>query len=88
MSRQFNNGTCSCWKKLGKELEKHNTQLVTDFSFRGHRYLNVSVAKVDSKKRLPAKRVFASFCPFCGEHLKLPKEKKKRVQTGCIGKGK
>lgn len=69
MSRQFKNGTCSCWRKVNNTLKEHNTQLSQSFTISGHMYLNVATEKIEKSRKQP-KAIIASFCPFCGQKLK------------------
>jgi len=63
MSRQFNNGSCSCWKQVDRNIAKHGMSLSYVVSVTGHKYLNVA-------KTLT---IVARFCPFCGAKLKEPR---------------
>jgi len=69
VSRQFKNGTCSCWKPLQKELGKQGTGLELAFSLTGKFYLQVQTMRTDGKRKPPV-RVVCSHCPFCGAKLK------------------
>ena len=72
MSRQFKNGTCSCWKQVDERLSKEGTALVKALTFHGHQYLELWTERIDTKRK-PPHRVVASFCPFCGSKLKETK---------------
>ena len=70
MSRQFKNGSCSCWKDVDKQLSKQETGSELDlfFTFSGRVYVKVATYRTDNKRK-PPKTVLASFCPFCGKKL-------------------
>ena len=70
MSRQLKNGKCSCWAKVNKELGKHETALTYAWGMGGTTYLEVATHYDGEKNRGIAKKMFASFCPFCGGKLK------------------
>jgi hypothetical protein len=73
MAKQYKNGKCSCWAKVDRELQKHGCKLSTGFSFDGHNYLSVETYRVQAETRrrvVAPKKVYASFCPFCGGKLK------------------
>ena len=72
MSRQFKNGTCSCWKQVDKLLDKEGTALVKTLTFHGHQYMELLTERIDQRRTQP-KRIVASFCPFCGKKLNEPK---------------
>jgi hypothetical protein len=69
VSRQFKNGTCSCWKKVDANLGEKGTRLERLFSIGDHQYLAIATERMDGK-RSPPRRIVASFCPFCGSKLK------------------
>ena len=69
MSKQFKNGTCSCWEQCNRELAKHNARLSGSFSLSGHDYLNVATENIVKSRNRP-KTVVASYCPFCGKKLR------------------
>ena len=79
MSRQFKNGKCSCWDRLNKILKGHNAELDISFNFIGEHFLNITTNKINSRLKGNKKRVFASFCPFCGCKLKRKHEKEKQA---------
>jgi hypothetical protein len=58
---------CDCIKTTNAHLLQHNTRIMLPML--GPQLPFVETMKVDSKKRgLPVK-MFASYCPFCGEKL-------------------
>lgn len=69
MSRQFKNGKCSCWKKIDKQLREDDSCLDFSWDFSGKTYLNIATHRTDGNRRKTAKRVLASYCPFCGSKL-------------------
>jgi hypothetical protein len=69
MTRQFKNGSCSCWRQCDKELAKGGTELDVAFSWDGHQYLPIKTIRIDGKRN-PPKTVLCSYCPFCGAKLK------------------
>jgi hypothetical protein len=69
MTRQFKNGTCSCWKPFQKKLDEQGTDLELAFSLSGKVYLQVQTMRTDGQRKPPV-RVVCSHCPFCGEKLK------------------
>lgn len=69
MSRQFKNGTCSCWKQVDEQLGKEGTALVKAVSFMGQLFLELRTERIDEKRK-PPHRIVATFCPFCGKKLK------------------
>ena len=75
MSRQLKNGKCSCWAEVNKQLDKQgtNSELSQSFTFTGHHYLQVRTENKVKSRKSP-KTVLASYCPFCGEKLKEPKD--------------
>lgn len=73
MSRQYNDGRCSCWKRVDKLLgERDGAKLSITFTLTGHHYLQVKTEKISKSRKAP-KLILASYCPFCGEKLKEPK---------------
>jgi hypothetical protein len=65
---------CDCVKLSNEELAKHNTRLELAFTMTGVMpNVLISTEKVDTKKRAGPIRLFAAFCPFCGEEYK-PRE--------------
>lgn len=64
---------CNCIKMANKALAEHNTAVETvstitaDGKFRER--LCVPTSRINTKKRGTPMRVFASFCPMCGEAL-------------------
>lgn len=69
MSRQYKDGSCSCWKSVNKTLEELGGRLSERFSLSGHRYLSIETEKINSSNRNKPAAV-ASYCPFCGNKLK------------------
>jgi len=65
---------CKCIEQFNKQMAEHNTRIVIPFMVnmdtgeksRPDQPL-VTTEKIDSSKRGSAKKVMASFCPFCGE---------------------
>lgn len=66
---------CDCVRKVNKLLAEHNTVVedCTVFSKAGkvESRLCVPTVRIDTKKRKGPMRVFASFCPMCGEKAAL-----------------
>jgi hypothetical protein len=67
---------CGCIKLVNRELAKHNTEVetITTFTVNGklRERLCVPTTKMDKKKRGPALKVFATYCPMCG--VEIPKD--------------
>ena len=63
---------CNCVTLANRELAKHNTEIcrVDTISMKTgqfERRMTVPTTKIDSRKRGTAMKVFATFCPMCGE---------------------
>lgn len=66
---------CNCINDTNKALAKlgNNTKLDIPIIFNARDGLNVAkqcsvlTARIDDHKRKPPARLFASYCPFCGE---------------------
>jgi hypothetical protein len=64
-----------CVVEVNEHLGKFNTRLDIGLSFtlsnieQEREVIMVATAKLDSKKRTSARKVFATFCPFCGAKL-------------------
>ncbi len=63
---------CDCFTKVNRLLREHNTaiDLVNVISMKTgnfERVMCVPTTRIDTKKRKGPLRVFASFCPMCGE---------------------
>jgi hypothetical protein len=63
---------CDCRQWMDAKLKEHNGRLAVgiivgrdSLSLKGH--LCVETEKLDKTKRKPVPKVFATFCPFCGE---------------------
>ena len=62
---------CDCLKQVNKDLAAYNGKVATSVFVTEDIGLKIRVLiateKVDKKKRKPAPRLPAAFCPFCGE---------------------
>lgn len=68
---------CDCVKLVGEALKETNTELAIEFriNFETRKtsiWPTIATRKRDSKNREAAKKLFPTFCPFCGK--KYPKE--------------
>ena len=59
---------CNCIERVNKELEERNLNMEIDVPFTLSKIerVCVQVSKINPKGKKPV-RLFASFCPFCGE---------------------
>ena len=69
MTRQYKDGSCSCWKRFEKELDKYGSAFEFAFTITGKHYLEIKTIRTDGKRK-PPWRVVCAFCPFCGSELK------------------
>lgn len=67
---------CNCLEKANDTLSKDgtNTQLrIVETFGKGMKHqgsrLVIATEKIDSKSRIKAIPIFATFCPFCGDKL-------------------
>jgi hypothetical protein len=60
---------CECIERVNKDiLAEHNTVLLEPFwTSSGKRGLFIETTKLDSSKRGKPKKIFTTYCPFCGE---------------------
>lgn len=60
---------CNCIETINKDLKENhpewNTQIMRPFI--GPNVAFVEATKLDEKKRVKPKTIFATHCPFCGE---------------------
>jgi len=56
---------CNCISEVNKMLAERNAQLVIPIF--GPQRPFVETDKIETKKRGKPPRMFATFCPFCGE---------------------
>lgn len=62
---------CECILTVNQELAQHNTRI--HMPIIGPKIPFVETIKVDEKRRGKPVRMFATYCPFCGE--KYPAER-------------
>lgn len=64
---------CDCVKAANKLLKTHGTAIDTTLVFtpegKCESRLCVPTHRIDGKKRAQPLRVFATFCPLCGEKI-------------------
>lgn len=70
MSKQYKNGTCSCWKQVDDQIPEGES-LDVGFNLSGHEFLKIATHRADKKRK---SNIYASYCPFCGKKLVKPKE--------------
>lgn len=63
---------CDCFTKVNKLLQEHNTAValcdtINMKTGNFERRMVVPTARIDTKKRKGPMRVFATYCPMCGE---------------------
>ncbi len=58
-----------CVKLMNEARAVENSQLEEVMSFSGKELIAISVEKVDSKKKGKLRKLFATYCPFCGKKL-------------------
>ena len=71
---------CECIKIVNEQLAEYNTQILLPMFIVGGGVVKpfVETVKLDEKKRVKPRRMFATYCPFCGaqypeiENLKPP----------------
>ena len=64
---------CNCIEMTNKSLEEYNTKLdvtISLFIKAAVRGILVSTTKLDTRKRGEARKVVATYCPFCGKKYK------------------
>lgn len=63
---------CNCIERANKVLAEKSTAIETVMTFKDgvmHARLCVPTRRTDGSKRKSPLRVFASFCPLCGEKI-------------------
>jgi hypothetical protein len=60
---------CDCIKQVNDLLATKNTRLSQAYNLSGSKnpLLMIKTEKLDDSKRQKPVKMFASFCPFCGE---------------------
>ena len=60
---------CNCIQAVNNELAKHkaNTEIYVPFTLSKITRVCIETEKIDGNKRGKPMKVFASFCPFCGQ---------------------
>lgn len=70
---------CDCIAKIDEHLSQYNTKLNAALGvIDGQIYLlgvKIETYKINTKQRGPAKKVVATYCPFCGEKYNVPETK-------------
>ena len=68
---------CDCMERINEKLKDHNGKIAmailmpAEGSNRLRSRMLVQTEKLDTKKRKPVPSVMVSYCPFCGESVKL-----------------
>lgn len=65
---------CDCNAIVNEKLAEFNTQLTAPWFITGEQNPNrlfVETMKLDNKKRVKPRSMFASYCPFCGESYEV-----------------
>ncbi len=65
----------ACVSEMNTMLAEHNLRIDTPIAMGPHsliNYIQVTVHKIDRKKRAGPAHLYASFCPFCGIELRVP----------------
>lgn len=63
---------CNCVQLVNRELAKHNTHIdmvdtISMVTGQFEQRMAVPTARIDTRKRKGPMKVFATFCPMCGE---------------------
>jgi len=64
---------CNCITQTNEALVKHNTRLNVpvvlgkSFDLSASTRVVIATEKIESRKRTGPVKIFASFCPFCGD---------------------
>ena len=57
---------CGCINKVNEQITKHNS--IIEYNLLADRpKAMISTCKVEPRKRVGPIKIFASYCPFCGE---------------------
>lgn len=56
---------CKCIERLDERLAEFNTRIALPWF--GPQLPMIETLKADERKRIRPRKIFASFCPFCGE---------------------
>jgi hypothetical protein len=69
---------CKCIELANQKLAPDNTRIEDIFVITSslRQALGIRTVKISSSRRGKPKTVLASFCPFCGEDLRLGKTEK------------
>jgi len=69
-ARSGHPGTCDCIARVNKEMASFNTKI--HLPWFGPQQPFVETIKADDSKRGKPRKLFASYCPFCGRPYPLP----------------
>lgn len=63
---------CDCVEKVDAKLAEFNTRLSRSLALnfatgQASTHISIATEKVDTKKRGSAKKVWITYCPFCGK---------------------
>lgn len=63
---------CNCISLVNRELAKHNTEIsmvdtISMVTGQFERRMSVPTQRINTRKRGTPMKVFATFCPMCGE---------------------
>jgi len=64
---------CKCITNIDKQLAEYNTRILLPMI--GPRLPFIETMKLNEKKRGKPAKMFATFCPFCGEKYGVEKRK-------------
>ncbi len=81
---------CDCFTKVNRLLREHNTAIdlcdtINMKTGNFERRMIVPTARIDKKKRKGPIRVFATFCPMCGEEYPKRDGETNAQQHGASG---
>ena len=69
---------CDCITKIEEQLKPHGIELDTAYSLTGGAtLLAVGTVPIGGGRKNKAPKVFASYCPFCGEPYSAAQQEKK-----------
>ena len=69
---------CNCYERVNEGLAPHNTKIeqfyLLDSDYVGRPY-GIRTTQIEKGRGKPkAHVIFASYCPFCGAHVRKPKQ--------------